>query len=131
MSIGGPSKILENLYLGDWQDGLSFDGDVINVLDKEEMGEDQKFNKNAIWIPVVEYLHISAKGVSIPRANITRLDSVLKLVDTLLAEDLKVLIHCGAGMERSPLAVVWILRQRNYMTTEDAYEYVMKKDQSS
>ena len=38
-----------------------------------------------------------------------------------------VLVHCMAGIERSPLAVVFYLHYFKDMTWDDAYKFVQKK----
>src|SRR5579884_2643613 len=47
--------------------------------------------------------------------------------DALLKDGKKVLLHCGAGIERSPLACVWFLHTKRNMDFDEAYEFVKEK----
>jgi len=60
-------------------------------------------------------------------ANVRVLDEFADFVDKLLSEGKKVLVHCGMGVERSPLAVVWYLHKKKGMSIADAYRYVMNR----
>jgi protein-tyrosine phosphatase len=60
-------------------------------------------------------------------ANVRVLDDFADHVDKLLSEGEKVLVHCGMGVERSPLAVVWYLHRKKGMSIVEAYRYVMKR----
>jgi hypothetical protein len=116
MSVaGGMSKILENLYLGSLEDALHAPPDfvVVCVLEYQPPNEPP----GAYRFPFLE------GGV----ANVKVLDDFANLVDKLLSEGKKVLVHCGMGVERSPLAVVWYLHRKKGMSIAEAYKYVMER----
>jgi protein-tyrosine phosphatase len=115
MSVVGMSKILENLYLGCLEDALHAPPDfvIVCVLEYQPPNEPP----GAYRFPFLE------GGV----ANVKVLDDFADLVDKLLAEGRKVLVHCGMGVERSPLAVVWYLHRKKGMSIAEAYKYVMAR----
>jgi len=115
MSVVGMSHILENLYLGSLEDALNAPPDfvIVCVLEYQPSNEPP----GAYRFPFLE------GGV----ANVKVLDDFADLVDKLLSEGEKVLVHCGMGVERSPLAVVWYLHRKKGMSIADAYRYVMNR----
>ncbi len=42
----------------------------------------------------------------------------------LCGEDRHILVHCHAGLDRSPMCIVWFLRRQFGMTMDDAYFWV-------
>ena len=36
--------------------------------------------------------------------------------------DIRIVVHCAMGMERSPLAIAWYLHRRNRISLDDAYK---------
>src|SRR5579884_1196928 len=87
-------EIIENLYLGDWEDALTVPEEYVRlcVLEAKPPGEPP----GALWLP-------------------------------FLKDGKKVLLHCGAGIERSPLACVWFLHTKRNMDFDEAYEFVKEK----
>lgn len=61
------------------------------------------------------------------RADTARLDEIATIIETALCADRKVLVFCGAGMERSPLAVTWYLHRYKNMPLDKAWELVKSK----
>jgi len=115
MSVVGMSQILENLYLGSLEDALNAPPDfvIVCVLEYQPANEPP----GAYRFPFLE------GGV----ANVRVLDEFADFVDKLLSEGKKVLVHCGMGVERSPLAVVWYLHKKKGMSVAEAYRYVMNR----
>ena len=118
----GPSEIIPNLFVGNLVDSAGFKGKSICVLEQRET-----FAENATWIPILTYLPASVEGVTIPRADKKQLDTAADVIESLLASDSKVLVHCAAGIERSPLVVVWYLHTKAGKTIDNAYELVLSK----
>lgn len=100
----GVSEIVPNLYVGDLQDAVKFDGMIISVLADVPACEPRR----AIQLPFM------VEG----RA---RLDTTAAVIDAALARKLRVLVHCEEGSERAPLVVAWYLVTRRGMTLDDAY----------
>lgn len=58
------------------------------------------------------------------KASPKQLDIVANMIDAQLKTGKKVLVHCAAGMERSPLAIMWYLMRKKGMDLKDAYSFV-------
>jgi protein-tyrosine phosphatase len=56
-----------------------------------------------------------------------RLEAVAAAIDELLASGQRVLVHCGGGVERSPLSIAWWLHTRRGMSLDEAYRLLMHK----
>lgn len=110
------NEIIPNLFVGDFADAKSDaakDMFILCVLEQKPSDEPA----NATWIPFLEG----------DKANHTQLDAIAAVIDAQLSAGRKVLTHCGAGIERSPLAVVWFLHAKRGMSIGDAYKLVIEK----
>ena len=117
------NKIIENLYIGDLQDATNFEKEVgpniLCVLEFRPANEP----KGAMHIAFLEQ---AAEGGSAIRANKEKLDLIADMIDAHLKNNNKLLVHCAAGLERSPLAIVWYLHKHLKFTIDDAYELIKK-----
>jgi protein-tyrosine phosphatase len=121
-------KIIERLYVGDIQDAVNTDrlenqGKwlVICVLETKPVREP----KGAIWIPIIDQAMREDGSIKVNKKN---LDSLADTIDKALKEDQRdILLHCGMGSERSPLAAAWFLYRKRNMSFEDAYKLVREK----
>lgn len=112
-------EILPGLFLGDQGSVDGFPGVVICVM---EHGEGQQPTDNTIHIPVLR------QPVTHPlRADPEALHRISVLVRHLLDTRHRVLLHCGAGMERSPLAAVWYLHTMKGYSLDSAYALLREK----
>jgi len=112
------NEILPNLFLGDLQDAIDFasqmDGHILVVLEARPSNEPL----HAIHIPILD-----SKGY----AYSSHLNKVCQIIDALLKKGKPLLVHCGAGIERSPLTIVWYLHKYYEMTLEESYQHVITK----
>jgi protein-tyrosine phosphatase len=108
------SEIVPGLFVGDQQDAKVFEGDIICVLETRPADEPE----HAISLPI-----LSADGVAHPKP----LNRVAAEIAARLRLDHRVLVHCGAGVERSPLAVAWYLSRYHDMRLTDAYAMVCER----
>ena len=69
----------------------------------------------AIHVPLLE---ISPKG---PVVNAVRLEIACAIIDNAHGSGYNVLVHCQAGVERSPLTVAYWLATRSQMSLDEAY----------
>jgi len=106
----GASEIITNLFVGDLQDAVKFDGIVISVLGDVPNSEPAR----SIQMPFL------ANG----RAS---MDSTAALIDAALALNQSVLVHCEEGSERAPLVVAWFLKTRRGMSIDEAYRLLAAK----
>jgi len=111
------NKIIENLFIGDLEDAKKFrqnkpDGVILCVL--ENRPPDEPFK--AYHIPIItdsDHVHTD------------QLDHIAYFLETLLAKRCNVLVHCMAGMERSPLAVAYYIAYSKGIPIEEAYKIVI------
>lgn len=107
------SEIVPGLYVsGMYEWPRDFSGLLICVLENKPVEEPD----NATWIPILK----------VGRAELSQLDAVAEVIESQLASRV-VVVHCGAGIERSPLAVVWFLYKKRGMTLDEAYTLVRSK----
>lgn len=109
------TEILPFLYLGDLQDAVSWRGFCVNVLE----------TRSPSLPPSV--VHVSIFDPVESRAIFGRLEQVADLIDPALKRRERVLVSCGQGIERSPLAVVWYLFRKKGMSVSAAYALVREK----
>lgn len=113
------NKIIDKLYIGDLDDSITFDrqfpvsGVILCVLEDRPVAEPN----NAF--------HVAIKTES-EHVHTEQLDKVYTFIDAMLKTDHHVLVHCAAGIERSPLTVAYFLTKYYGITIEKAYEIVKK-----
>jgi protein-tyrosine phosphatase len=110
-SASGPSEILPGVFVGAWKDAVSFQGERICVLD--DRPEDA---------PAEERIRIYDDAKDAP--IVANLDRVAKRVDLARASGRSVLIFCGHGVRRSPMAGAWYLHRSAGLTLDEAYEWI-------
>ncbi|MEM0142647.1 MAG: dual specificity protein phosphatase [Candidatus Parvarchaeum sp.] len=124
------TRLYDELYVGNIEDALNFEGEVITVLEYDTTINSEfeevfdKLHKRRIYhIPVLE-------GESV--LSVLALEGIARLVKRLRKayQEKPILIHCWGGMERSPIASAWVL-WRNYPekfpSFVNAYDFVKSK----
>ncbi len=109
------NEIIPGLWIGDSQDAEKFQGIRICV---HEAG----CNHGCFQGPIL-------KQVLVPeiRASVLQLNSLAEFIDRQMKKNEgPVLVHCGAGIERSPLTVTWYLQSKQKMSLEEAWQLVSK-----
>lgn len=77
------------------------------------------------WLNVWQPLLSSA-----PNGQVAKwaLDAVAGLIQAYLDAGRKVFVHCGAGIERSPLAVAWyLIKSKHAKDFDEAYKIIREK----
>ena len=77
-------------------------------------------------VPILRPAH-GAEEAGNRRAIFVQVEAVADLVELHLAREERVLVSCGHGIERSPLAVVWYLYRKRGMDVSSAYGLVRQK----
>jgi len=108
----GPSEIAPNIYVGGWSDAVSFKGTRFCVLD-EAPGD----MPSGTHLPIYD----DAAG----RAIVPNLDKLARAVETARGRGESVLIFCGHGVRRSPLAGAWYLHRSEQLTLDAAYDRIL------
>ncbi|MCI4346217.1 MAG: dual specificity protein phosphatase family protein [Thermoplasmata archaeon] len=110
----GPSEVAPGVFVGGWKDAESFVGTRFCVLDErpEELDE----------MPGTTHVPIYDDGSEAPvRANLDRLAS---LVEAAHGRKEPVLLFCGHGVRRSPLAGAWYLHRSESLPLDEAFARV-------
>jgi len=61
------------------------------------------------------------------KAEIARVRLAGQLIDWNWNNQRGILIHCGGGIERSPLVVAMWMSQRFFMTLDEAYDWIKQR----
>lgn len=102
-----------NLYLGDQSDGDAFEGERLCVLEHEDRYENRRR-----CIPI-RTIPGGPDGLYVSRAQ---LDKAADYITSTLQGGQNLIVHCGAGVERSPLTVAWwFVKIGAFPTLEAAY----------
>ncbi len=124
------NKILKHLYLGDIHDAGKFDGEVICVM--QEIVEQLEPDK-AYWIPIIRSSaplnndELILDQEPIINALKHQIDLITFMIDKNMKYEVDTLIHCMAGIERSPLVVACYLHEYQGMTLNEAYDFIKEK----
>lgn len=98
------------VWLGNKVGALTFEGEKLCVLEPPHCAGDPKAKH--MWI-------LDHRGV----ARREKLDAAAAFIAERVEAGAKLLVHCGAGMERSPLTVAWwLVSKRIFADLSSAYE---------
>lgn len=102
-------EVVHNVYIGDIAD--------VEHITEEEPDEYQ----------ILDVRGMVDKG-NTPFQNLKNAKGLADVIDFYLKKrGKKVLVHCDAGLERSPLVVVIYLYMYHNMILDEAYKYVLEK----
>jgi protein-tyrosine phosphatase len=107
----GPSEFAPGVSVGGWKDAVEFQGARFCVLD--ELPDD---------MPAATHMRIydGAADRAIPK----NLDDLARAMEREHAKGTPVLVFCGHGVRRSPLAAAWYLHRAEGLSLTEAYERV-------
>jgi hypothetical protein len=106
-----PQEIAPGVFLGGWNDALKFTGRKFCVLD--EAPED---------MPPATHVQIYDEGKDAP--IVANLDRLATEIAAARALNEPVLVFCGHGVRRSPLAAAWYLHRDQKLPLEVAFERI-------
>jgi dual specificity protein phosphatase-like protein len=107
----GPSEIAPGVFVGGWNDALKFEGARFCVLD--DAPEDRPPSA-----------HVQIYEESNDRAIPANLDRLAADVRAAHGRGQPVLMFCGHGIRRSPLAGAWYLHRAEGLPLAKAYERI-------
>ena len=113
------NKILPYLWVGNLNDAFTAPEDFIILCVLET--KYPLLPKRAILQPILE---MSPNG---PRVNMNGMEKACEIIDKVLNDGKNILVHCAAGVERSPLTIVWWLHTRMGQSLDVAYDFVKSK----
>jgi protein-tyrosine phosphatase len=120
--IAPPTQILADLYLGDAQDARHFKGIVISV--HEDLGT---VPEHGIHLPILKP-YDWRDPTAIAEADPKALERAAAAIHAHRGAGRRVLVHCYAGIERSPLTVAYYLHRYGHAKTiSEAYDIVRSK----
>jgi len=103
-----PQEIAPGVFLGGWNDALKFDGKKFCVLD--EAPDD---------MPPATHVRIYDDAKDAP--IVPNLDKVASEMNSAHRAQEPVLVFCGHGIRRSPLAAAWYLHRYERLSLNEAY----------
>ena len=113
------SLIRPHLYLGDFNDADNWSLARLCVLEGPPSYSGGR-RATDFHVPILT----SQSG---PPASPQQLDVAAECINDCLVKELVLLVHCGAGVERSPLTVAWWLRRTGqHPTLAAAYEELIR-----
>jgi len=131
-------KIIEHLYLGsnldimykEYLDHYKIDVVICVLEDPHCFHKKEDDGRDWIHIPIMHYADESegmwdSEDLG-EHAEPEALDRVAHIINGAIRLKKNVLVHCGAGLERSPLAVAWYLRNKKHISFNDAYNIILK-----
>jgi protein-tyrosine phosphatase len=107
-SLPSPQEIAPGVFLGGWNDAVKFDGKKFCVLD--EAPDD---------MPPATHVRIYDEAMDAP--IVANLDQVASEMNSARQAQQPVLVFCGHGVRRSPLAAAWYLHRYEKLSLNDAY----------
>jgi len=107
-STPSPQEISPGVFLGGWNDALKFEGKRFCVLD--EAPDD---------MPPATHVRVYDEAKDAP--IVANLDRLASEMNSARRSDEPVLVFCGHGVRRSPLAAAWYLHRYEKLPLDEAY----------
>lgn len=108
--------VIPGVFVGDIWSPHRFQGAIICVTDERPKDEPDR----ALHIPILKY--DGSQVVAVPE----RLDRAADAMWDIWQAGTDCLVHCTAGIERSPLVVTWFLHRHLKLPWEVAYHLVVR-----
>lgn len=123
-----PASLIEpNLYLGDWHHGLQAKQNGVATLCVIETAGWDRYEGMTYYVPILEHDEESLAIVP-PQALISKLDEACEIIEDHLLNQEPLLVHCYAGVERSPLTLAyWLVKSRRQPSLDEAYKFLKSK----
>jgi protein-tyrosine phosphatase len=109
--LASPQEVAPGVFLGGWKDALTFSGKRFCVLD--EAPDD---------MPAAVHVQIYDESKDAP--IVPNLDELATEMSAARRANQPVLVFCGHGVRRSPLAAAWYLHRSEKISLDEAYERV-------
>jgi protein-tyrosine phosphatase len=110
-AVPSPQEIVPGVFLGGWNDALKFAGKRFCVLD--EAPDD---------MPPATHVTIYDDAKDAP--IVPNLDRLAAAMNSARRANETVLVFCGHGVRRSPLAAAWYLHRYEKLSLKEAYERI-------
>jgi len=103
-----PQEIAPGVFLGGWDDAVKFHGQRFCVLDEKPDG-----------MPPGKHVPIYDDAKDAP--IVANLDRLASAMDAARRTNGPVIVFCGHGVRRSPLAAAWYLHRYEKLSLDEAY----------
>lgn len=122
------NQIVPGLFLGDWADG-KFNGFIgTHTLCVIETNPLDRYEGITYYIPILDHSEETYLSDLPPKALISKLDEACTIIDDHLLNNEPLLVHCWAGIERSPLTLAYYLVKSHKMANlDEAYKFLKSK----
>lgn len=121
------STIMPCLHLGDWGDGKYIDPGIATLCVIETNPLD-RYEGMTYYVPILEHDQETFLPDIPPRAMISKLDEACDIIDDHLLNCEPLLVHCWAGIERSPLTLAyWLVKSHIQPNLDEAYKFLKSK----
>jgi len=132
-------KIIDHLFVGSHADLISevLDHYKINVVicvleDPHCLHRKENDGRDWIHIPIMRDIELTGEDLYDEmdvgdHADPEALDKISGIIEEAILLKQNVLVHCAAGMERSPLTVAWYLRNKKHISLDKAYDIITPK----
>lgn len=121
-------EIVTGVWVGNQLATVDFPGSIVCVTERRPNTEPEKSFLFPLLTPrlgVPRLIEFERSALTDWEATVPHLDSIAAAIEALRTDT--VLVHCTAGIERSPLAVAWYLFRYQYMSFDEAYALVFKQ----
>jgi hypothetical protein len=108
-----PAEVAPGVFVGGWRDAVGFEGAQFCVLD-----EPPTELPKATHVPIYDETH--------DRAIRDNLDRVAEGIRESRAKGEPVIVFCGHGVRRSPLAAAWYLHRTEGISLDEAYARIRR-----
>ena len=116
-------EIVPGVFLGDLMDAKNAPSDMLRICVLEY--DFERAASNTMHVPILNMgLTLSTGNV---HASAGQLHFIARIIHYRLEQGKTVLVHCGAGIERSPLAVAFYLHRYHKMSMDEAYSLIASK----
>lgn len=106
------SEVAPGVFVGGWGDAAAFEGTRFCVLDETPDA------------PFPAEVHVPIYDAASERPLRANLDRLAGLVEAARAKNEPVLLFCGHGVRRGPLAAAWYLHRHEGIPLDAAYERI-------
>lgn len=119
-------EVVPNLFVGDWNDAMVFQGECLCVLESALHYNNKTYQVNILQAVdgAVSARPLTKSGLSF-YASRKQLRRAAEIINDCQARGVKLLVHCAAGVERSPLTCAWwLVASGRHSSLDAAYTHL-------
>lgn len=121
-------EIIPGLFLGSWTDGVQAQENGVTPLCVIETHPEDRYKGMTYYLPILQHDEDTYLSDLPPKVSIVALDDACEIINGALLEGTPILVHCWAGIERSPLTLAyWLVKNRRQPNLDEAYKFLKSK----